>query len=122
MAGLWHGLCCSYGLVTLGVSPSIGGGPRGARHLVEGMKQSMKKQPVVQHLVKQATQCFARVDILVNNMGIIQVGPMPTAMEECAAALDVRFWGVLYPPLAIVPRCARGTVGEWSQGLPSVAW
>ncbi len=82
----------------------------------------MEKQPLVQHLVKQAMQYFAQVDILVTNSGIIQVGPMSAAMEECAAALDVLFWGVLYPTFAIVPRCARGTVGEWSQGLPSVAW
>ena len=33
---------------------------------------------------------------------------MPTATEDFAAALDVMFWGVLYPPLAVRPRYARG--------------
>src|SRR5262252_3721949 len=58
----------------------------------------------VQHLVEQATQRFGRVDILVNNAGIIQVGPMPTAVEDYETALNVMFWGVLYPNLAVLPQ------------------
>ena len=33
-------------------------------------------QEQVRSLIDQATQCFRRVDIVVNNAGIIQVGPM----------------------------------------------
>jgi NAD(P)-dependent dehydrogenase (short-subunit alcohol dehydrogenase family) len=58
----------------------------------------------VRHLVGQATERFGQVDILVNNAGIIQVGPMQTATEDFAAALDVMFWGVLYPTLAVLPQ------------------
>jgi len=58
----------------------------------------------VQHLVEQATQRFGRIDILVNNAGIIQVGPMPTAVEDYETALNVMFWGVLYPTLAVLPQ------------------
>jgi len=59
----------------------------------------------VQHLVDLATQYFGRVDILVNNAGIIQVGPMHTAtVEDFEAALDVMFWGVLYPTMAVLPQ------------------
>lgn len=29
---------------------------------------------------------------------------MPTATEAFAAALDVLFWGVLYPSLAVLPQ------------------
>jgi NADP-dependent 3-hydroxy acid dehydrogenase YdfG len=38
----------------------------------------------------QATQRFESVDTVVNNAGIIQVGPMSTTtVEDCATALDV---------------------------------
>jgi NAD(P)-dependent dehydrogenase (short-subunit alcohol dehydrogenase family) len=59
----------------------------------------------VNHLIAQATQRFGRIDILVNNAGIIQVGPLHTAtVEDFETALDVMFWGVLYPTLAVLPQ------------------
>jgi NAD(P)-dependent dehydrogenase (short-subunit alcohol dehydrogenase family) len=62
-------------------------------------------QEQVHSLVDQATQRFGRVDIVVNNAGIIQVGPMPTTtVEDFATALDVMFWGALYPTLAVLPQ------------------
>ena len=62
-------------------------------------------QEQVRSLMDQATQNFGRVDIVVNNAGIIQVGPMSTTtMEDFANALDVMFWGTLYPTLAVLPQ------------------
>src|SRR5919108_1980645 len=62
-------------------------------------------QEQVRALVDQATQRFGRVDIMVNNAGIIQVGPMSTTtVEDFASALDVMFWGALYPTLAVLPQ------------------
>jgi NAD(P)-dependent dehydrogenase (short-subunit alcohol dehydrogenase family) len=59
----------------------------------------------VNRLIAQATQRFGRVDILVNNAGIIQVGPIHTVtVEDFEATLDVMFWGVLYPTLAVLPQ------------------
>jgi NADP-dependent 3-hydroxy acid dehydrogenase YdfG len=60
-------------------------------------------QEQVRSLVNQATQRFGHVDIVVNNAGIIQVGPMSaTTVEDFANALDVMFWGTLYPTLAVL--------------------
>ena len=62
-------------------------------------------QEQVRSVVDQATQRFGRVDIVVNNAGIIQVGPMSTTtVEDFASALDVMFWGALYPTLAVLPQ------------------
>jgi short-subunit dehydrogenase len=73
------------------------------------------------HAVDQATQRFGRVDIVVNNAGIIQVGPMSTTtVEDFATALDVMFWGALYPTLAVLPqmqaRCSGHVVNITSVG------
>jgi short-subunit dehydrogenase len=64
----------------------------------------------VQRMVKQATQHFGRIDILVNNAGIIQVGPIESqTIEDFRNAMDVMFWGVVYPTLAVLPQMkARG--------------
>jgi NADP-dependent 3-hydroxy acid dehydrogenase YdfG len=55
--------------------------------------------------VDQTTQRFGRVDIVVNNTGIIQVGLMSTTtVEDFVTALDVMFWGALSPTLAVLPQ------------------
>ena len=47
---------------------------------------------------------------MVNNAGMIQVGPLATTTkEDFVTALDVMFWGTLYPTLAVLPQMrARG--------------
>jgi NAD(P)-dependent dehydrogenase (short-subunit alcohol dehydrogenase family) len=64
----------------------------------------------VHRMVEQATQHFGRIDILVNNAGIIQVGPIESqTIEDFRNAMDVMFWGVVYPTLAVLPQMkARG--------------
>ena len=49
--------------------------------------------------------------MLVNNAGVIQVGPIQTMrVEDFEQALGVMFWGVLYPTLAVLPQMlARGS-------------
>ena len=75
---------------------------RGAEVLAVSCDVTDREQ--VNRLIVQATQRLGRVDILVNNAGIIQVGPIYTAtVEDFEATLDVMFWGVLYPTLAVLP-------------------
>ena len=71
-------------------------------------------QEQVRSLVDQATQHFGRVDIVVNNAGIIQVGPMSTTtVEDFATTLDVMSWGRSIPRWRCCPRCGHDAVGTW---------
>jgi NAD(P)-dependent dehydrogenase (short-subunit alcohol dehydrogenase family) len=59
----------------------------------------------VRRAVGEVTRRFGRIDILVNNAGIIQVGPLEEmTAEDFRRALDVMYWGAVYPTLAVLPR------------------
>jgi NAD(P)-dependent dehydrogenase (short-subunit alcohol dehydrogenase family) len=58
----------------------------------------------VERLVDETTGHYGRVDVLVNNAGIIQVGPLPAmTLHDFQVAMDVMYWGVVYPTLAALP-------------------
>jgi short-subunit dehydrogenase len=58
----------------------------------------------VDHLVSVARRHFGRIDILVNNAGIISVGPLQSqTLEDFHEAMDVIFWGMVQPTLAVLP-------------------
>ena len=62
-------------------------------------------QEQVQNLVREARERFGRIDILVNNAGIMDVGDLSAqTLETFEQALDVMFWGVLYPTLELLPQ------------------
>ncbi len=65
----------------------------------------------VDRMVAEVTRHFGRVDLLVNNAGIIVVGPVADVTHEAfERALAVDFWGVLNPTLAVLPQMrARGS-------------
>jgi NAD(P)-dependent dehydrogenase (short-subunit alcohol dehydrogenase family) len=70
-------------------------------------------QEQVNHLVERAIERFGRIDILVNNAGVIQVGPLHTVtVEDFKTALDVMFWGLLYPTLAVLPQMLQRGSGR----------
>lgn len=64
-------------------------------------------------LVREANARFGEIDILVNNAGIIAVGPLEsqtlTDFQEC---MDVMFWGVVYPTLAVLPQMMQRRSGR----------
>jgi short-subunit dehydrogenase len=55
-------------------------------------------------LVDQVTARFGPIDVLVNNAGVIEVGPEETmTLADYEEAMAVNFWGLVYPTLAVLP-------------------
>lgn len=62
-------------------------------------------QAQVEAFIDEVTNAFGGVDILVNNAGIIQVGPLDSmTIDDFRAAMDIMYWGVVYPTLAVLPQ------------------
>ena len=67
----------------------------------------------VEALVAQVHERFGAVDVLVNNAGVIQVGPMESMTEEdYEEAMGVHFWGPLYTTMAVLPEMKRRGWGQ----------
>src|SRR5690348_592603 len=57
----------------------------------------------VKRLVELSLRRFGRIDVLVNNAGVIQVGPIHTmTMEDFETAMGTMFWGTVNTTLAVL--------------------
>lgn len=58
----------------------------------------------VEHLVRDVCMRFGQIDALVNNAGVIQVGPLRTQTEEdFEEAMKIHFWAPFYTMQAVLP-------------------
>jgi len=67
----------------------------------------------VQKMIKNAIDHFGKIDLLINNAGIIMVGPMEAfTLEHYHKAMDVMYWGIVHTTLAILPHMKRNNDGH----------
>jgi NAD(P)-dependent dehydrogenase (short-subunit alcohol dehydrogenase family) len=58
----------------------------------------------VAEMMEAVRQRYGHVDVLVNNAGVIEVGPAKTmSPADYQEAMATNFWGMLYPTLALLP-------------------
>jgi len=64
-------------------------------------------------LIEAVHDRFGRIDVLVNNAGVIQVGPMEVmTIEDYDEAMRTHFWAPLYTTLAVLPEMRRRRDGR----------
>lgn len=67
----------------------------------------------VQHAIESTIQCFGRIDVLINNAGVIQVGPLAQmTYDDFQRAMNVHFWGTLHCTEAVLPQMKRRRSGR----------
>ena len=83
----------------------------GAEVLAEVCDVGVREQ--VETLVGNTLERFRRIDIVVNNASIIQVGPLASlTVEDMEAAMAVNFWGTVYTTFAALPAMRRQGYGR----------
>lgn len=71
-------------------------------------------EPVqVEALVSRVHETFGPVDVLVNNAGVIQTGPLEAmTLEDFEESVDTHLWGPLYTTLAVLPEMKQRGEGR----------
>jgi len=74
----------------------------GAEVLAIPCDVSVREQ--VERMVAEVERHYGRIDVLVNNAGIIQVGPLETmTAEDFEQIMAINFFGAVYTTLAVLP-------------------
>ena len=70
----------------------------------------VSKPEEVENLISSVSRNMGKIDVLVNNAGVISVGPiLSQELKDFQEAMDVLFWGTVHPTLAVLPQMlARG--------------
>jgi NAD(P)-dependent dehydrogenase (short-subunit alcohol dehydrogenase family) len=67
----------------------------------------------VNELVRRVQERFGALDVLINNAGVIEVGPAETmSLADYEEAMSTNFWGMLNPTLAALPGMRQRRAGR----------
>ncbi len=73
----------------------------------------VRNQADVQSIVALVEERFGSLDVLINNAGVIEVGPLDSmTLDDFREAMDTHFWGPLYTTLAALPGMRRRRWGR----------
>ncbi len=62
----------------------------------------------VEEMVKAVQERFGAIDVLINNAGVIEVGPVELmTLDDYEEALKTHFWGPLYTILSVLPHMKK---------------
>jgi NAD(P)-dependent dehydrogenase (short-subunit alcohol dehydrogenase family) len=71
------------------------------------------RQEDVRRAVRRVFDQWGHVDVLINNAGIIQSGPMEVmTLDDYRTAMDTHYWGPLYAILELLPSMRRRRSGH----------
>ncbi len=71
---------------------------------VQAVPANMAEEEDIKRVVEAHREKFGRLDVLVNNAGIITVGALPSlTIADFEQAMGVMFWGAVYPTLEVLP-------------------
>jgi short-subunit dehydrogenase len=72
----------------------------------------LRRQEEAERMIEEATHKFGRVDVLVNNAGVITVGPLENQTpEDFREVMDSNFFTGLYCTLAVLPQMLKRREG-----------
>jgi NAD(P)-dependent dehydrogenase (short-subunit alcohol dehydrogenase family) len=72
----------------------------------------VREEDQVKHAIEQAVTEYGHLDVLINNAGVIAVGPLEhLENEDFEDSLAIHFWGPLYAMKAAIPHM-RGSGGR----------
>jgi NAD(P)-dependent dehydrogenase (short-subunit alcohol dehydrogenase family) len=80
---------------------------------VLGVPCDVTHRDEVNRMVGSVRHHFGRVDVLVNNAGVIEVGPMEVmTLADYEEAMRTHYWGPLYTTLAVLPEMQQRRDGR----------
>ena len=87
---------------------------------VLGLECDVASQEQVAAMVSQVNERFGGIDVLVNNAGIISVGPIESqTIDDFRESMDVMFWGQVHTILAVLPQMQQRRSG-WIANVSSI--
>lgn len=73
----------------------------------------VRNQSEVNRMVDEVRNHYGQIDVLVNNAGVIQVGPLENqTQEDFETAMAIHFWGPYYTINAVLPEMRRRGEGR----------
>ena len=73
----------------------------------------MRQRSEVERLVSAVRARYGRIDVLINNAGVIQVGPLEVqTQDDFEEAMQVHYWGSYYAIQAVLPEMRDRRAGR----------